>query len=173
MLITISEPSLLLLIGPSGSGKSTFAHRYFRNTEILSSDFCRALVSDDESNQAATDDAFELLHLILKKRLQRRRTTVIDATNVQLSARQPLLTAAFDSQMPIIAILFALPEEVCLLRNRQRASRQVSEHVIKQQFANLNATLPDFGSEGFQAVFTLSSANEAETVKLLRNDRYS
>ncbi|HEU4874324.1 MAG TPA: AAA family ATPase, partial [Pyrinomonadaceae bacterium] len=60
--ITIPELSLIVLIGPSGCGKSTFARTHFKPTEVISSDFCRALVSDDENNQSATKDAFEILH---------------------------------------------------------------------------------------------------------------
>ncbi|MGI4830630.1 MAG: AAA family ATPase [Janthinobacterium lividum] len=52
-------------------------------TEVVSSDFCRALVSDDESDQSATGDAFDLLHAIVRKLLARGRLTVVDATNVQ------------------------------------------------------------------------------------------
>ena len=59
MTLTLPELSLVVLIGPSGSGKSTFARRHFKPTEVLSSDFCRGLVSDDENSQAATGDAFD------------------------------------------------------------------------------------------------------------------
>ena len=54
MKLTIPELALVVLIGPSGSGKSTFAHTHFKPTAVLSSDGCRALVSDDENSQAAT-----------------------------------------------------------------------------------------------------------------------
>src|SRR5262245_11439247 len=64
--ITIPELSLVVLIGPSGSGKSTFARERFKATEILSSDFCRGLVSDDENDQSATNEAFDLLHYIAR-----------------------------------------------------------------------------------------------------------
>ena len=60
MTLTLPELSLVVLIGPSGSGKSTFARRHFKPTEVLSSDFCRGLVSDDENCQAATGDAFDV-----------------------------------------------------------------------------------------------------------------
>ena len=55
MQIEIPNLSLVVLIGPSGSGKSTFARRHFLPTEILSSDACRAMVSDDENDQAVTN----------------------------------------------------------------------------------------------------------------------
>ncbi len=41
MKITIPELSLVVLIGASGSGKSSFAHKRFKPTEILSSDYWR------------------------------------------------------------------------------------------------------------------------------------
>ena len=90
MRIEIPELSLVVLMGPSGSGKSSFARKHFKPTEVLSSDECRGLVSDDENNQAATNDAFDVLYYIAKKRLAAGRITVIDATNVQPEARKPL-----------------------------------------------------------------------------------
>src|SRR5215469_16028980 len=89
--ITIPELSLVALIGPSGCGKSSFARAHFKPTEVLSSDFCRGLVSDDENDQAATNDAFAVLHYIARKRLASGRLTVVDATNVQPEARKPLV----------------------------------------------------------------------------------
>ena len=59
-----------MLIGASGSGKSTFAARHFMPTETVISDFCRALVADDPNDQAATKDAFAVLHEITSRRLR-------------------------------------------------------------------------------------------------------
>ena len=71
MKITIPELSLVVLIGPSGCGKSSFGDKQFLSTEVVSSDECRGLVSDDENDQSATGDAFDLLHTIVRKRLGR------------------------------------------------------------------------------------------------------
>jgi protein phosphatase len=87
--IVIPRLSLVVLIGPSGSGKSRFARKHFLPTEILSSDACRAMVSDNENDQAVTGDAFEVLHFIAAKRLALGKLTVIDATNVQPESRRP------------------------------------------------------------------------------------
>ena len=88
MKIKIPELSLVTIIGASGSGKSTFAKTHFLPTEVISSDFCRGLVSDDENNQAASKDAFDVLHYIAAKRLAEGKLTVIDATNVQPQDRK-------------------------------------------------------------------------------------
>ena len=76
--LAVPDLALVVLIGASGSGKSTFARRYFRSTQVLSSDFCRGLVADDENDQAATPDAFEVLHAIAGVRLRRGLLTVVD-----------------------------------------------------------------------------------------------
>ena len=84
MRLTIPEQALVVLVGPSGAGKSTFARRHFKPTEVLSSDFCRGLVSDDEKSQEATGDAFDVLKYVASKRLARGLLTVIDATNDEI-----------------------------------------------------------------------------------------
>src|SRR5881394_461943 len=94
MKLTIPELSLVVLVGPSGCGKSTFARRHFKPTEVLSSDFCRGLVSDDENSQDATNDAFDVLHYVAGKRLERGLLTVVDATNVQPESRKPVVELA-------------------------------------------------------------------------------
>ena len=94
MTLSLPELSLVVLAGVSGSVKSTFARRCFLKTEVLSSDVCRGLVSDDENNRAATKEAFAVLHFIAAKRLAAGRLTVVDATNVQPEARRPLVALA-------------------------------------------------------------------------------
>jgi protein phosphatase len=111
MKMIVPELSLVALIGASGSGKSTFARTHFLPTEIISSDVCRGLVSDDETNQAATQDAFDLLHYIGGKRLNRGQLTVIDATNTQPADRKHLIQLAREHHCLPIAIVLNLPEE--------------------------------------------------------------
>src|SRR5690242_10512524 len=120
MKITIPELALVVLVGPSGAGKSSFARKHFQPTEVISSDFCRGLVSDDENDQAATEDAFQVLHYIAAKRLARGKLTVIDATNVQLEARKHLLKLAREYHCLAVAIVFNLTTSICHKRNRLR-----------------------------------------------------
>src|ERR1700712_998919 len=110
MTINVPKLSLVVLIGPSGSGKSTFARKHFLSTEILSSDACRAMVSDDENDQAVTRDAFEVLHFIVAKRLSLGKLTVIDATNVQPEARKPFVELARQFHCLPVAIVLNLPD---------------------------------------------------------------
>lgn len=112
MKLIIPELSFIVLIGVSGSGKSTFARKHFKPTEILSSDACRGMVSDDENSQAATMDAFEVLHFIARKRLAAGKLTVVDATNVQPEARKPLIAIAREFHCLPVAIVLDLPERL-------------------------------------------------------------
>lgn len=147
-------------MGASGSGKSTFARSHFLPTEIISSDFCRGLVSDDENNQAATQDAFDLLHYIAAKRLASMRLTVIDATNVQVEARKSLLELARTYHTIPVALVLNLPERVCAERNRQRPDRDFGQRVIAQHVQQLRRSLPKLKQEGFRRVFVLHSVEE-------------
>jgi protein phosphatase len=104
MKLTIPELSLVVLIGAYGSGKSTFVRQHFQATEIISSDFCRGLVSDDENDQSATKDAFDVLHDIAAKRLASGKLTVIDATNARSEDRKSLLKLAKEYHYIPVAI---------------------------------------------------------------------
>ncbi len=168
MKITLPELSLVVLIGPSGSGKSTFAKVHFKPTEVLSSDFCRGLVSDDENDQAATNDAFEVLHFIARKRLAAGKLTAIDATNVQLEARKPLVALAREFHVLPVAIVFDLPEKLCHERNRNRANRDFGPHVVRSQVQQMRRSLRGLEREGFRHVFVLSSTEEVESVSIER-----
>ena len=169
MILPIPELSLVVLIGPSGAGKSTFARRHFQPTEVLSSDALRAWVSDDEHDQSATRDAFDILHRIAAKRLARGRLTVIDATSVKPDARKPLLELARRYHVRPVALVFQLPEEVCQERNRRRPDRQVEPFVVKVQSNDLRRSLPGLANEGFQRnVWIFRSAGEVDAVRIER-----
>ena len=133
------ELSLVVLIGASGSGKSTFARDHFAPTEVISSDFCRGLVADDENDQSASRDAFDVLNFIAAKRLAAGRLTVIDATNVQPESRKELIKLAREHDVLPVAIVLDLPEHVCVGRNAARADRQFGPHVIRRQRDQLQA----------------------------------
>ncbi|MBN1559482.1 polynucleotide kinase-phosphatase [candidate division KSB1 bacterium] len=166
--LTIPELSFVVLIGASGSGKSTFARKHFKPTEVLSSDFCRGLVSDDENDQNATKDAFEILHFIAAKRLAAGRLTVVDATNVQSESRKTLVELARQYHMLPVAIVFKLPAELCEERNRSRANRDFGPHVIRQQIQQLRRHLRELKYEGFRHIHILNSVEEVDSAVVER-----
>ena len=168
MKLGIPELAVVALVGASGSGKSTFARKHFRSTEILSSDFCRGLVSDDENNQAATKDAFEILHFIASKRLAAGKLVVIDATNVQPEARKPIIALAREFHCLPTAIVFDLPEKLCHERNRDRADRDFGPHVVRQQSRHLRSALRLLEREGFRKIHILRSPEEVDAAEIVR-----
>jgi protein phosphatase len=171
MEIKVPELSLVVLIGASGSGKSTFAKKYFKRTEILSSDECRAFVSDDENNQASTNDAFDVLYYIAGKRLKNGLLTVVDATNVQKESRKGLVELAQRYHCLPVAIVLDLPEKVCEERNLNRPDRNFGGHVIRQQVQQLKNSIKGLKKEGFRHVYVLKSVDEVEAVLEIKRER--
>jgi protein phosphatase len=173
MSLIIPECALVVLIGPSGAGKSTFAQRHFQPTEVLSSDACRALVADSETDQAATPEAFEVLHFIAAKRLAAGRLTVIDATNVQPEARRPLLALAREYHCLAVAIVFDLPADLCQAQNGRRPDRDFGPAVIHRQIQQLKRSLRGLKREGFRYLYTLSSPEDVATATIERQPLWS
>ena len=168
MKITLPELSLVVLIGASGAGKSSFARRHFLPTETLSSDFCRGLVSNDENSLDATNDAFETLHFIAAKRLERGLLTVVDATNVQKEARAPLVALAKRYHVLPCAIVLNIDENICLERNASREDRNFGAHVVRNHARALRRSLRGLKREGFRHIFVLNSTEEIENVVIER-----
>ena len=172
--IRIPELALVVLIGVSGSGKSAFAARHFRATEVVSSDRCRALVSDDENSQEASADAFELALQIASKRLARGLLTVVDATNVQEESRKGWLQLARQYHVFAVAVVLDLPEAECARRNAQRSDRTLKAHVLPQQSRQLRRSLRRLRQEGFRYVTELRSVEEVDSLQgVIRHPLYN
>jgi protein phosphatase len=171
--LTIPAMSLVVLIGTTGSGKSTFARNRFLPTEVISSDWARGIVSDDENDQSATRDAFEVLDFIVGKRLAAGRLTVVDATNVQQSARRSLVALARAHDVLPVAIVLDLPEAVCAERNRHRPDRDFGPHVLRRQQADLKRSLKGLPREGFRTVHVLRDPAEVDDVTITRTRLYT
>jgi len=165
-VLHIPDKSLVLLIGTSGAGKSTFAATHFAPSQVLSSDRCRAMVSDDEGSQEATQDAFAVLNFIAEKRLQRGLVTVIDATNVQPRARRPLVALARKYHVLPVAIVLDIPERTCRERNEQRDDRNFGGHVISNQRREMKQALKNLRREGFRVIHTLASPEQVDAVRV-------
>ncbi|MFC6885014.1 MULTISPECIES: polynucleotide kinase-phosphatase [Actinomadura] len=164
--IRVPEMGLVVLVGVSGSGKSYFARRHFAPTQVVSSDFCRGVVSDDENDQSASADAFDLLHHIVRTRLRRGLLTVVDATNVRPNARQALLQIAKEHDVLSVAIVLDVPERVAAERNAARPDRRdLPAHVIPRQRRELRRSLRALGRE-FKRSYVLTGVDEIDAATI-------
>jgi protein phosphatase len=168
MKITIPELSLIVFIGASGSGKSSLARKHFQPTEVISSDYCRALISDNENDQSISKQAFEVVHFIATQRLKLGKLTAIDATNVQKEARKPLLQLARQYHVFPVAIVLDIPEKTCQQSNQTRPDRDFGSHVVARHSKLLKQSLRSLEKEGFRYVFHLKSEEEVETLEIER-----
>nr|WP_245770145.1 polynucleotide kinase-phosphatase [Streptomyces radiopugnans] len=166
--------SLVVLVGTTGAGKSTFARTHFAPTQVVSSDFCRGLVADDENDQSASSDAFDVLHYITGKRLAAGRLTVVDATNVQTEARRQLVRLAREHDVLPVAIVLDVPERVCAERNAARPDRaDMPAHVIPRQRRELRRSLRSLEREGFRKVHVLRGVEEVAAARIELERRYN
>lgn len=166
--IEVPELCVVALIGGTSSGKSSFAAKHFLPTEVLSSDFFRGMITDDENDQSISADAFELLYYAANKRLNHKKLTVIDATNLQQSARQQVVELAKQQNVHAVAIVLNPPEEVMLERNKARADRNLPERVIHQHRNSLRKSIRGLKREGFRFVYVLNSVEQIENAEIVR-----
>jgi protein phosphatase len=171
--LTVPELSLVVLIGASGSGKTVFGRTHFAPTEVISSDFCRGLVSGDENDQSASAAAFDVLHYIAGKRLALGKLTVVDATNVQPDVRKQLVALARDHDVLPVAIVLDLPEKLSIERNATRPDRDFGAYVVRRQRDLLRRSLRSLHKEGFRHVHVLKSQDEVDAVTITRTRLYN
>lgn len=174
MEIRVPELSLVLLVGASGAGKSTFARQHFGKYEVVSSDICRGIVSNDENSQAASSDAFDVLNYIVAKRLKNGLLTVVDATNVQPDSRKKLVKLAREYHTLPVAIVLDVPQRLCEDRNAERADRNFGNHVIRKQKQQLRRSIKGLKREGFRKIYILKSEEEVNAVSnIIREKLYN
>jgi protein phosphatase len=171
--LILPELSLVILIGPSGSGKSTFARRCFLSTEVISSDFCRGLITDNENDQAITSEAFDLLRTITSKRLAAGHLTVIDATNVHPEDRKPFISLAKEYHTVPVALVFDFPEKICQEHNRQRTDRQIPASAVHRQIEQMHRGLGGLKKEGFRYIYTITELEQLENFQIDRQPTWT
>ena len=153
--LRLLRPSIVVLCGPAACGKSTFAQRHFRPTQIVSSDWARAQICDDERDQRFNPQAFALVHFVVEQRLTANRLCVIDSTALTPQARKDLLNLAKRYQVPSTLLILDVPLATCLERDTKR-ERSVGSAVIERQYRAFEEGKATFGQEGFDQVVEIS-----------------
>lgn len=157
MRIDIPDPALVVLVGPAGSGKTTYAARHFRPADVVSSDAIRERLTGSAADQSRNKDVFRILGSEVAARLRAGSSAVVDATNVESSARRGLVRLAASADVPAIAIIFDVPLAVVRARNERRPDRVVPPEVVDRHWYALDHALRDgvIDGEGFAAVHLL------------------
>ncbi len=166
--IPVSAGDLIVLVGASGSGKSRFACRNFSDTEILSSDRFRAMISDSEDDQSVSQAAFDLLYRLARLRLSAGRLTVVDATSATRASRKRLTAIARATGSSAVAIVFELPLDECVRRDAARLDRSVGPAVIERQFEELGAVREAIAGEDFDRMHVLAGAAAIDAARVVR-----
>jgi protein phosphatase len=156
MRIEVPANALIVLVGAAASGKSHWAHAYFRPTEVVSSDACRALVSDDEASQGVNREAFAVFYTILRQRLKLGRLSVADSTALDAFARRKLLALGAQYGAPVHSVVFHTPLAVLQEHNRMR-ERRVPDEVLERHAARLERLVTEqvLEQEGYAAIHHL------------------
>ncbi|RZO55358.1 MAG: hypothetical protein EVA89_26135 [Sandaracinaceae bacterium] len=165
--LSIPDPSLVVLVGATGSGKSSFAAKHFAPTEVIASDRMRALICDDENDQSVSADAFEMVHRLAEMRLAHARMTVIDATSLEVRARQPLRAIAKRQHLPCVVIALDVSLPSLIARHAARGDRPFTEVVVEEHHGQLQRTLASLSQEGFREIHVLAE-DEIDSVEIVR-----
>ncbi|HEY1429124.1 MAG TPA: polynucleotide kinase-phosphatase, partial [Candidatus Tumulicola sp.] len=152
---------------------STFGSQHFVPTEVVSSDRCRALIADDETDQTVTREAFDLLYAIVGKRLATRRLAVVDATNVRPEDRAKGVEVARRYHALPVAIVLDVPPELAAERNRSREDRRFGAKVVYDQTRLLRKSLRSLRREGYRSVYVLDSPEAIADVEIVREPLYN
>lgn len=153
------RPSIVVLCGPAACGKSTFARKHFRPTQIISSDWARAQVCDDERDQRFNAQAFSLVHFIVEQRIMANRLCVVDSTALTAQARKDLLELARKHQVPATLVLLDAPLETCVERDEKR-ERSVGRAVIERHHRTFEQTRATIGQEGFTQILEIGDGDQ-------------
>jgi F420-dependent oxidoreductase-like protein len=149
----LPAPCLVILVGPGAAGKSTWAAAHFKPDSIVSSDRLRAMVGAGEDDIAASEDAFALLDEIVRHRMARRLTTVIDTLGLDAARRAAWLALAGKHDVPCVAVAFDTPAAQCRARNGERA-RRIPADVLKAQLRTWTRVRGQLRDEGYAAVLS-------------------
>lgn len=168
-IFSVPIDALLVLVGPAGSGKTSFAEKHFDPTQTVSSDQCRAFVSDDPTRLEVSREAFDVMMNIMRHRLRLGKTTVADSTALNPQIRRQFIKLAKKHRRPVIAVLFDVSRDRCLENNESR-DREVPEKAIynhHERFQEQKERIQE--EESFDEVFVVDEETVDDVIVRMRN----
>lgn len=146
-----------MTIGVPASGKDFFYHSNLKNSieniVHISSDAIRQAVYGDINDQTHNNDVFNIMFNRTVDALKKGRSVYYNATNLSRKKRINLL-----KQLPScekIAIVFAIPFELCCERNKTR-DRVVPQKVMDRMYKSFQ---PPHWAEGFDRIKIVQAEN--------------
>jgi F420-dependent oxidoreductase-like protein len=158
--VVLPAPCLVVLVGAAGAGKSTWAAAHFSADQVVASDALRGMVGAADDDIAASSDAFELLELIVERRVARKLTTVVDTLGLDPEKRRRWIALAHAASMPAVCVAFAATAAECRVRNRGR-DKVVPDRVLTGQVRRFREQQPVFADEGFDVVISPTTVRTA------------
>ncbi len=149
--LALPSPVVVVLVGPGASGKTTWAAAHFPPDAVVSSDRLRALVGAGEDDIAASTDALALLDDVVRQRIGRQLTTVIDTLGLDDDRRARWRDLARAGGLSVVAVAFDTPPAQCREWNRGRP-KQIPTAVLDSQLRTYRQVRDRLAEEGYDAV---------------------
>ena len=146
--IDVREKSLVFIVGLPGSGKSTFAREHFPTESIISTDALRGELSNNMANQLVSKQAFEIASLIVRSRLAKGQSVVIDAMNLSQGSRQGFAKIAKSN-------FFSSP--TCVVFSRKSTQLQLFIPPSEKPPLNSNNNCPFSSADSSSCTLTIPS----------------
>lgn len=154
----LPDPALVVLVGPAGSGKSHWAAHRYRPAEVVSSDALRGVVGSGSADLDATDDAFAVLDHVVRARLSRGLTTVVDTLGLDDDRRRGYLAVAREHGVPAAVVVVTTPEPLCRRRNGDR-DRPVPARALTGQLRRVREVSVAVRTEGWDVVHEVDGSS--------------
>lgn len=165
-------PCLIVLMGIAGVGKSSWAQARYPHEQVVSADQMRLLVSDSESNQYASSQAWHLVTEFVAGRCELGRRAIIDATHVKREERLRWITFASEHAIPTQLVWFDIAPEESLARQAHR-TRKVSQRILKRQHAQMHdagkLSLLALRQEGWDRILRVTPSCQPGEAELLHH----
>ena len=177
---------LFLLRGIPGCGKSTFLKQCLYDNPnhaglVISADDVRLMFSpcvypkDDFTHKSINPEndkqVWELIHKLVKERLEKGYTTIVDATHCNVNSIDYYKSFCSENSVDCCVVQFDVDLKTCKERNSQRPKhRRVPDSVLDRMYENMKIPVPNWCStittEQFECMLKFFVSNKNDVFKM-------